>query len=142
MEKIKILIAEDDKMVRRLYDEAFIEDVFEKQIVSNGEDAFNTYLTWKPEIMILDIMMPLMTGYTVLQKIRKENSDLNTTIIMASSISDKENVVSCLKLGIQGYITKPFKADEIAKRALDYYHQKNAQRAKDAINELKKVKTG
>ena len=133
MEKVKILIAEDDKIVRRLYEQAFIEEVFERQIVTNGEDALNTYLAWNPDIMVLDIMMPLMTGYTVLKTIRKDHSDQITTIIMASSISDKENIVSCLKLGIQGYIAKPFKSGEVVKKVLDYYHQKNPQKAEVAL---------
>ena len=57
--------------------------------------------------------MPVMTGYSVLQEIRENAGDKKTTIIMSSSMSTKDDMRDCSKLGIQGYITKPFKYKEI-----------------------------
>ena len=113
MSKIKILIAEDDESIRDLYDMGLSKDMFEKRFATNGQDALDIYKSWKPEIIVLDIVMPVMTGYSVLQEIRETAGDNKTTIIMSSSMSTKDDMRDCSKLGIQGYITKPFKFKEI-----------------------------
>jgi len=71
-EKLKILIAEDDKIAQAFYEECLPEAEFEKRIRANGEDAMDAYLEWKPNIVILDIMLHEMTGYSVLKKIRNQ----------------------------------------------------------------------
>ena len=113
MSKIKLLIAEDDESTRALYDKGLNNDMFEKRFAMNGEEALDIYYSWKPDIIVLDIVMPVMTGYSVLQEIRENVGDKKTTIIMSSSMSTKDDMRDCSKLGIQGYITKPFKYKEI-----------------------------
>ena len=113
MSKIKILIAEDDESIRDLYDMGLSKDMFEKRFAINGQDALDIYKSWEPDIIVLDIVMPVMTGYSVLQEIRENAGDNKTTIIMSSSMSTKDDMRDCSKLGIQGYITKPFKFKEI-----------------------------
>ena len=68
MDKLKILIVEDDKILLALYDEFLVNDVFEKQLITNGKEGLEVYKSWKPDIIVLDIMLPLMSGYMVLKK--------------------------------------------------------------------------
>lgn len=117
-QRIKVLIAEDDKNVHILYDEGLGDYLFEKRFVDNGRDALEIYQTWKPHVLVLDIMMPLMTGYSVLKTIRTELRDDSPTIIMATSLSDSNDIEDCARFGIQGYIVKPFKLGDIASRVL------------------------
>jgi len=63
MDKLKLLIAEDDSSTRKLYTEGLSTETFLLRTVNNGEEAWDTYNSWKPDILILDILMPLMTGY-------------------------------------------------------------------------------
>ena len=125
MSKLKILIAEDDDVTQKLYSIGFRDTNFELRFASNGEDALATYEAWQPDIIILDIIMPNMNGYRTLEIIRTTIKDITTPVIMSSAVTDKKEILACAKLGIQGYIIKPFKAKEIAKTILGYYQCKD-----------------
>lgn len=140
VDKIKILIAEDDKITQKIYDNGLPDDVFEKRMVSNGADTLKTYLDWHSDILILDIRMPVMTGYAVLKKIRTEHEDRKTAIIMVTALREKDDIMACAKLGIQGYIVKPIKTHNIASKVLEYYQRIDPERAEKAREEMEKVK--
>ncbi len=125
MEKLKILVAEDDRNVQLLYEKGLPEDKFDLKIVADGDAVLEMYDSWKPDIIMLDIMMPLMSGYAALKKIREleDETDRKTVIIMATSMTNKEDIVDCISVGIQGYIVKPFKASRIAEMVMAYYNQ-------------------
>ena len=72
----------------------------------------------------MDIMMPHMNGFTTLQTIRQTLRDTTTTVIMVSSVTDKQDIVACAKLGIQGYVLKPFEVKTLAATVVGY-HQKH-----------------
>jgi len=114
VDKLKILIAEDDKSLQAIYDLSLPDEIFEKRMAGNGLEAVKEYASWKPDIIILDILMPKMLGYSVLREVRKIFSDYSTTIIMATSVDSKEDVEFCEKEGIQGYIVKPFNPGTLA----------------------------
>ena len=124
-EKLKILIAEDEEVTRHLFQIAFRDgEQFEARLVSNGEEALIAFKEWHPDIILLDIMMPQMNGFETLQVIRQTLNDKTTSVIMVSSVSDKQDIVACAKLGIQGYILKPFEVKTLAATVVGY-HQKH-----------------
>lgn len=124
-QKTKILIADDDRSVRVLYDIGLSDDEFEKRFASNGKEALDIYEEWSPDILLLDIMMPELSGYSVLKEIRETRQDKSITIIMATSMSGREDVLDCLKLGIQGYLVKPFRHAELREK-INAYHMRRA----------------
>ena len=109
----KILIAEDDKVTQALYKKGIPEKICSIKIVDNGEEAIALFEKWQPDIVLLDYSMPIVNGYQALKTIRGSEAGKKTTIIMVTSMADKEHIVACAKLGIQGYIVKPFKTDQI-----------------------------
>ena len=122
MAKLKILIAEDEAVTGQLFQIAFRDlERYEIQLVTNGEDALAAYKKWHPDIMLLDIMMPNMNGFRTLQVIRETLADVTTTVIMISSVVDKGEIVACAKLGIQGYIVKPFESKTLAQTVVNYH---------------------
>lgn len=124
-EKLKILIAEDEEVTRQLFQIAFREmGQVETRLVIDGEEALAAYKSWQPDIMLMDIMMPNMNGFTTLKTIRKTLKDTTTTVIMVSSVADKQDIMACLKLGIQGYVLKPFQVKNLAEIVVGY-HQKH-----------------
>lgn len=143
--KLKILIAEDDKDLMALYDKAFPDIVFDKRLVSNGEKALEAYKTWPPDILVLDIIMPVMTGYSALKEIRETLKNGNTTIVISTSIDDIDEVKKCERLGIQGYIVKPFDYKKVAYEILKFFKKIDPERADmyrtrlEALNKNKKV---
>lgn len=121
--KLKILLVDDSKVVMQIYKEAFSDDLYEKKFAMNGQDALNFYKTWKPDIILLDIVLPVTTGYSALKEIRRIEKDTGarTAIVMVTSLGDKSDISDCARLGIQGYIVKPFQASELAKKIEQYY---------------------
>lgn len=123
-EKLKILIAEDEEVTRHLFQIAFRDgEQFETRQVVDGEEALVVFKEWRPDIMLLDIMMPHMNGFQTLQAIRQTLRDTVTTVIMVSSVSDKQDIVACAKLGIQGYVLKPFQVKTLAATVVDSHRK-------------------
>ena len=123
-EKLKILIAEDEEVARQMLQIAFRdEEKYEIRLAADGEEALVAYKAWQPDILLLDIMMPHMNGFTALKAIRQTLKDTATTVIMVSSVSDKQDIVACVKLGIQGYVLKPFEVKKLAETVVGYHRQ-------------------
>ncbi len=105
---LRVLIAEDDKKVAILYKRFLSEDDFTIQIVGDGMDAMKAYAEWKPDVVILDLNMPELSGQEFLKEVRALQSDFKTTVIIASSESSPQVVKDCARYEIQGYLVKPF----------------------------------
>ncbi len=119
MKKLKVLIADDDRPAHELYNHCLLGELYEKHMVDNGEEAVKAYETWQPDVIILDIMMPVMSGYQALKEIRrteKENAKPPTPILMVTALGSKSDIVDCMKQGIQGYIVKPFRPDDLCEK--------------------------
>jgi len=129
MDNLKILIAEDNSFSRKFYDTYISDKVFEKRFAENGRAALDVYTEWRPDIILLDLMMPVMSGQEVLQQIREVRKDLATTIIISSLSSHKDDVTICAHYGVQGYLVKPLNPKEISKTLLQLYKQANPRKA-------------
>ncbi|MBA4396614.1 MAG: hypothetical protein C0394_04425 [Syntrophus sp. (in: bacteria)] len=137
--RIKIMVVEDDHTTQLLYDKGLFSQVFDKKIVASGKEALLVYGEWHPDIILLDIYLPEMTGYQVLKSIRTKIEDKKTTIVMATSLSGREDIMSCMKLGVEGYIIKPFSLHEIGTKILSYYAKKEPERARKADNLCREI---
>lgn len=116
--QLKILIADDDRNTHKLYRLGLDEHLYDMRFVENGKDAIDAWKEWQPDVLILDIMMPVMSGFVALKQIRHEEltSAKKTPIIVATCLSDKRDVMDCMKVGIQGYLVKPVKSGELAEK--------------------------
>ena len=108
-----IYIVEDDEGIQEVYEGAF-EDVYETKIFSNGADFFKVFEKERPELVILDIMLPDMDGYTILTKIREIDERL--PVICVSAKSDEISFVKGLNKGADDYMAKPFSVLELLAR--------------------------
>ena len=108
-----IYIVEDDEGIQEVYEGAF-EDVYETKIFSNGADFFKVFEQERPELVILDIMLPDMDGYTILTKIREIDERL--PVICVSAKSDEISFVKGLNKGADDYMAKPFSVLELLAR--------------------------
>lgn len=125
MAKLKILIAEDKRIDRVIYNKGLPDDVYEKKFAEDGEETVDKYQSWQPDIILLDLMMPQKSGFSVLQDIREweKNSNKKTAIIVATMLSKKEDIEDCARLGIQGYFIKPIKTADMNKKILNCYQK-------------------
>ncbi len=108
-----IYIVEDDEGIRELYDGAF-EGVFVTKMFENGQDFFECFECARPSLVILDIMLPDMDGYTILSRIRE--IDERMPVIIVSAKSDEISAVKGLNKGADDYISKPFSVLELIAR--------------------------
>lgn len=112
----KLLVADDDPEVLDLLVFTLEAEHYQVLAVSNGEDAYKKTVSEKPDLVILDINMPGMSGFEVCQKIR-ENSDICLTpIIILSSLTKTKDKITGIKLGADEYLTKPFEPFELVAR--------------------------
>lgn len=123
MASLKILIAEDEEVTQKIYQVSLPESFCQHKIVGDGESAIRVYDEWGPDIVLLDIGLPHLNGYQVLKTIRDERKDKSTVIIMVTGQSDKDCIVACAKLGVQGYIVKPFINKELAPKIVKIYKE-------------------
>ena len=108
-----IYIVEDDEGICEVYEGAF-EGSFETRTFENGTSFLDEFFTKRPDIIILDIMLPDMDGYTILSKIRE--ADERVPVIIVSAKSDEISFVKGLNRGADDYMAKPFSVLELIAR--------------------------
>lgn len=109
-----ILVVEDDKGLQKYLRELLLDNGYAVQIASDGIIALDNLAKTQPDLVVLDLGLPNMSGETVCLEVRKKYKDLPVIILTArDSISD---IVQGLNLGADDYITKPFVADEFLAR--------------------------
>lgn len=120
--KQRILIVDDDNNIAELVSLYLTKECFETSIVNDGESAISQTLSFKPNLILLDLMLPGMDGYQVCREIRKSH---NIPIIMLSAKGETFDKVLGLELGADDYIIKPFDSKELVARVkavLRRYH--------------------
>lgn len=111
---MKILIAEDDLYTRMGLQEILKGEGYETICAENGELAYELFLKEKPDLLCLDIMMPIINGYDLCKKIRKQNKQV--PVIFISAKTEEIDKVVGLELGADDYIVKPFGVREVIAR--------------------------
>ena len=110
-EKIKIILAEDEPALAQIIKESLETRNFEVILCKNGEEASSEFLKSKPDILVLDVMMPKKDGFTLAKEIRK--IDKKTPIIFLTAKSQTQNVVDGFHFGGNDYLKKPFSMEEL-----------------------------
>ena len=111
--KQKILIVDDDNNIAELIALYLTKECFETKIVNDGEEALKEFVSFRPDLIILDLMLPGIDGYQVCREIR-HTSDV--PIIMLSAKGEVFDKVLGLELGADDYVLKPFDSKELVAR--------------------------
>ena len=109
----KILVVEDDHNISNLIQMYLEKEGFEIQAVFDGGAAVETFRSWQPDMVLLDIMLPVMDGWAVCGKIRETS---RTPIIMITAKSEVFDRIQGLEMGADDYIVKPFEMKEVLAR--------------------------
>jgi DNA-binding response OmpR family regulator len=102
----KILLVEDDEGLAQVYITRMEVDGFEVKRVPNGEDALATAVEYKPDLILLDIMMPKVNGFDVLDILRNTPETTNVKIIMLTALSQEADLKKAQEMGVDDYIVK------------------------------------
>ncbi len=112
--EIHIILAEDEIALGQIIKESLETRGFKIDYFKNGTDALNSYMIKKPDILVLDVMMPKKDGFTLAREIRLHDSE--TPILFLTAKSQTNDVVEGFKLGGNDYLKKPFALEELIVR--------------------------
>lgn len=113
-----ILIADDDEEMRELLTFK-LQGGYEVTAVSDGEECWNFLVTNSdtlPDLMVLDVMMPGLNGYRILDRMQNDDRFDEVDVIMLTSRGKEDDIVRALESGATDYMTKPFSANELIAR--------------------------
>lgn len=102
----RILIVEDDKFLSEMYATKLKESGFEIEVAYDGEEGLRKMAEFKPDLVLLDIVLPKIDGFEVMQKIKKDPSFKDINIIALTNLGQKEEVERGLALGADDYAIK------------------------------------
>ncbi len=111
LQEMTLLYAEDELITQAIYKQHFSSYFKTIYTAENGQQAFALYRKNKPDVVILDINMPLMDGLQVCKKIRQ--TDQQTKIILLTSRTDKQTLMDAVELGLTSYLDKPVTKERI-----------------------------
>ena len=114
MKGSRILIVEDEAALMRGLSDLFAGKGFDVVTAADGQKGLELALNAAPDLVLLDIMLPLVNGYEVCRAIREAGRDV--PILMLTAKCQEEDIVLGLNLGADDYITKPFKMRELVAR--------------------------
>ncbi|MBU3145595.1 sporulation transcription factor Spo0A [Clostridium sp. CF012] len=116
--KINIIIAEDSKEFRNLLSEyiSFQKDIIVTGIAGDGEEALKMIEDKKPDLVVLDMIMPILDGLGVLERLNTMNLDIMPRIIVLSAVGHDKITQRAMSLGADYYIVKPFDLEVLVKR--------------------------
>lgn len=135
----KILVIDHEIEISQLLKTRLTFLGYEVSISSNGKDALTSFIKEAPDLVILEILLPKLDGYSVFRKIR-ENSQVPVIVLTASTtISDR---IMGLELGVDDYIIKPFSIKELEARIIALFRRSNTQFQKPPKKKQKKLQIG
>src|SRR3989344_6557444 len=102
----KILVAEDDKFLANAYRVKLSKTDHEIKIVSDGQEVMDILETFTPDIILLDLIMPVKDGFSVLEELKKNEKWKNIPVIVSSNLGQKEDIDRSMLLGATDYIVK------------------------------------
>ncbi|MCL5094256.1 MAG: response regulator [Patescibacteria group bacterium] len=106
MAKIKILIAEDDVSLAKLYDKKFEGKGYEVILAGNGKEAIDRAKKEEPDVILLDVMMPVMNGFEALKSLKDFEETKNIPVVILSNYGELPNITQGFNEGAADYLIK------------------------------------
>lgn len=104
----RILVVDDNEMNRDMLSRRLQRQSYDVELAENGERCLDMMRQGSFDLVLLDIMMPVMNGYEVLEIAKSEDQLKDIPIIMISAVDDLDSVVKCIEMGAEDYLFKPF----------------------------------
>ena len=112
----RILIADDDTPNAELIEAHLDGSRYETRITANGEETLAVARSWKPDLILLDIMMPKLSGFEVCRRLRAEPNTRGIGILMVTALDQSTDVETAVESGTDDFITKPINKTELLLR--------------------------
>lgn len=116
-DKVTVLFAEDDEDVADLVSHVLESEGYHVELARDGAEALARFQSCAPDLVVLDVMMPRLTGFEVLARLRElEGEKKAVPVLMLSARASQEDIVKGFELGVSDYVTKPFMIGELRAR--------------------------
>jgi two-component system, OmpR family, alkaline phosphatase synthesis response regulator PhoP len=112
----RILIADDNPSNADLLDAHLDGSGFDTKLVYNGEDAIAAAREWKPDLILLDVMMPKLSGFEVCRRLRADPLTKGVSVLMVTALDQATDVETAVDAGTDDFITKPINKTELLLR--------------------------
>ncbi|MDZ4848676.1 MAG: response regulator [Pirellulaceae bacterium] len=130
----RILIADDNAANRELL-EAYLANIdCQIETAVDGQDTLNKVETFKPDLILLDVMMPKMNGFEVCRQLKNDSSTVKIMILMVTALSELGDIERAVAAGTDDFLSKPINKVELKKRV------SNMLRLKDTTDELERLR--
>lgn len=104
----KILLVEDDQILARLYQTKFQKEGFDIQLAFDGQEGFDKFGSFEPDLVILDLIMPKVDGFTFLEKIKSDPvlAKRGTAIVVLSNLGQESDIKKAMEMGVKDFFIK------------------------------------
>ncbi len=109
----KVLIVDDEPIGRQLLEAILYQENFDLYFAEDGNKAYEKALQLKPDLILMDVMMPGMDGFEVCRKLREHEILVNVPIMLITALDDRDSMIKGLDAGADDYISKPFDRIEV-----------------------------
>ena len=140
MDKTKILLVEDEVFLGQIVKESFETRGFEVKHFVDGEQGLEGFKSFNPDICVLDVMLPVMDGFSLAKEIKKLNT--NQPIIFLTAKSMTEDVIEGFAIGADDYVRKPFSMEELIMRVKAVLGRNSVKEQKPEVEQVKEYQIG
>jgi len=112
----RVLIADDNAQNAELLDAHLDGTGFETKIASNGEETLAAVKAWSPDVVLLDVMMPKLSGFEVCKRLKADPATANTAVLMVTALDQPTDVARAIDAGTDDFLTKPIHKAELVLR--------------------------
>jgi DNA-binding response OmpR family regulator len=116
---MKLLLVEDDLFFQKFYASKLTEAGYEMDVASDGNEGLVKLVTFRPDIMLLDMIMPQKDGFEVLEEMKKNATLSKVPVIVFSTLGDEQDVKKAMELGAVDYVNKSFHDLESLKQKIN-----------------------
>ena len=132
--KDRVLIADDEPINRDLLEAFLIGEDYELEFAVDGVDTLEKTKTFRPDLILLDVMMPKLSGFEVCEKLKSNPETADIMILMATALSELGDIERAVKVGCDDYLSKPIHKLELLKRV------ENMLKLRAVTNELERLR--
>jgi len=131
----RILIADDNLQNRELLDAYLSEagEPYEIEMATDGQDTLAKVAEFQPDLLLLDIMMPKLSGYEVCQRLKKDAATQNIPILMVTALNEMGDIEKAVKAGADDFLTKPVNRLELTTRVRSLLRVRHLTNERDRL---------
>jgi DNA-binding response OmpR family regulator len=122
----KVLVVDDDEHILRSLSQYLELEDFRVISASSGPEALRLFAEEKPDLLVLDVMMPGMDGFQVLESLRKDPETAHVPVLMLTARDQHNDIVKGYQMGATSYLVKPFNLDELVEAIREVYTTKQS----------------